>query len=704
MQRLVARSTPLISIDAAAIDTETTGLDPRNARIIQIAAIKLRGHQIRGDAVFDRLVNPGIPIPARSTQIHNIADADVRDAATFDKVFPEFLRFIGSSVLIGHNIDFDYNVIAEEAARLRLDWSPPAALDVRMLAQIAAPNLASYSLDALCDWLGVENSKRHNAFHDAMAAAQVFVKLLPKLRERGIRTIAEAETASITQAETLAMMKYGTIAPATGMPRSARADAERVMMRIDAYPYSRRVRDVMTRPATYAPADASIDETAKLMMDRWISAVLVEHQGRTGIVTERDLLRAVAARAGGGPNPKLHEIMTTPLRTVSEDDFIYKALGRIDRLGIRHLPVTGADGSITGMVTPRNLLRQRTTAAFSLGDEIETAEDTGALGVARAKLAATARALLHENIDARDVAAVISAEICAITARAAAIAERRLMAESKGPPPVAYTVLVMGSGGRGESLLAADQDNAIVFEEGEPGGHEDRWLEALGKHMADILDEVGIPYCKGGIMAKNAQWRHSLAGWRTVVDGWVRRSRPEDLLNVDIFFDALPVYGKLSLGQEIRSYAYQMGKGSAPFLKLLSQVAGEKVSPFTLLGGLKTDDKGRLDLKRTGLMPIFTAARILAIKHGIEARSTPERLASLKALGIGAAYEFDEAIEAHKLILGHILEQQLIDANRGLPLGNSIEVGRLGKAEKEALKTALRAVDPMVSLVSEARF
>ena len=81
-----------------------------------------------------------------------------------------------------------------------------------------------------------------------------------------------------------------------------------------------------------------------------------------------------------------------------------------------------------------------------------------------------------------------------------------------------------------------DQDNALVFAEGAPGGLEDAWFEKLGLHIADILHEVGVPYCKGGVMAKNPAWRGSMRTWRARIDHWVGRSNPQDLLAVDIFF------------------------------------------------------------------------------------------------------------------------------------------------------------------------
>lgn len=110
-----------------------------------------------------------------------------------------------------------------------------------------------------------------------------------------------------------------------------------------------------------------------------------------------------------------------------------------------------------------------------------------------------------------------------MTRRAAELAEERLRTIGLGAPPVAYAVLVLGSAGRGESQLAADQDNAIVYASGAEGGAEDAYFEKLATHMSDVLDASGIPYCKGGVMAKNKAWRKSVRTWRATIDGWMHR-------------------------------------------------------------------------------------------------------------------------------------------------------------------------------------
>ena len=109
---------------------------------------------------------------------------------------------------------------------------------------------------------------------------------------------------------------------------------------------------------------------------------------------------------------------------------------------------------------------------------------------------------------------MISRELGALTRQAAVIAERIMRERGHGEPPCGYAMIVLGSAGRGESLLAMDQDNAVIFEQGEPDGEQDRWFAMLGTHVADILHEVGVPYCKGGVMASNAPWRGSVATWQ----------------------------------------------------------------------------------------------------------------------------------------------------------------------------------------------
>ena len=695
-----AYSTPLSALDAVVLDTETTGLDARIARIIQIGAVRIHGARIDMDDTFDELINPGIAIPPETTKVHGISDSDVRGAPSFAELEPRFASFIGHSIIVGHTLSFDMAMFKREYGLADKPWRAPRMLDVRWLARLASPTLAHYDLDGLCAWLGIENEARHTGLGDAIATARVFAALIPMLRQRNIRTFAEAASACHRITENEARGSGGMIV----VDSPVLADQQQTLARIDSFPYRHRVRDVMSAPPVTVPATATLGDAVAVLAEKKISSVFVRlDNGSHGIFTERDVLKLLHLHKTDALAVRLGDVATAPLQSVHENAFVYRAIGRLNRLGLRHLGVRNDQGEIIGALTPRNLLRQRATTAIVLGDEIDSATTVADLGRAWARLAPMANSLLEEDVDPRLISSVISSEICILTRRASQMAEERMAAAGLGRPSVRYCVLVLGSGGRGESLLAADQDNAIVYESGERDGPEDKWFEALAGHMTQILDEVGVPLCKGGVMATNPVWRHSLQGWYDLIDSWVRRQNPEDLLNVDIFYDGIPVHGDFALGEAVWNHAYQVGSRSPDFIKLLTMHAGEGKPPFTLFGGLKTDEHGRVDIKKHGLMPIFTAARALSIRHDIRQRSTPDRLRGLQTKGIGAADDIEAVINAHQAIIAAMLAQQLSDTEQGVPLSTRVNPDGIPKKARAALVEALKKVSIATDMANEGR-
>jgi CBS domain-containing protein len=696
----ISPTTPLVALDVLAVDTETTGLDPATARIVQLAAIPLQGVKLTDASPTEWFINPAIPIPPSATAIHRITDFMVAKAPAFSGVWPAFAEWRGHRVIVGYRAGFDVAVLKSECARASIAWEDPPRLCVRALAVFVKPGLADTTLEGLCRWLGITITGRHSAAGDAMAAAEIWARLVPMLVQKGIRTLGEAAAAAV-QGESGDQASMSIFAKAVE-PDILVPGTSNVPVRLDSYAYSHRARDVMSTPPVFAPSTTSVREAVRVMTEKGISSVLIDERNGAagGIVTERDLLRGLA-RGGNVDTTTIGELASRPLLTIPTDMHLYKAVGRMNRLGIRHLAVTSTDGSIVGMVTPRNLLRERATEAIVLGDEIEAADDGTALATARAKLVTLAMSLLADGMEARGICAVISAELCALTKRAAELAEQQMLAEGKGAAPVPYAVLVLGSGGRGESLLAPDQDNAIVYERGEAGGVEDAWFAELGARIADTLDVAGIPYCKGGIMARNPEWRKSVSEWHGTVDGWVRRSRPEDLLNVDIFFDAVPVYGESRLGEEIWAHAYNAGKTSPVFQRLLAELARNWRSPLGLFGGFRADRGNRTDLKIGGLMPIFTSARVLSIKHGVPTRSTPERLRGLADVGVLSGETVETVLAAHETILREILQQQLSDSHAGIPPTNLVDTASLPSRKRAKLRQAVKAIPQLTEEVAE---
>ena len=706
----VTNATPLISLDAVVIDTETTSLEPRKARILDVAGIRIIRGRIEPDQTFRSLVNPREMIPAFSTAIHGIDNNTVAHGPLFPAVLPEFQSFIGDSVVIGHTLGFDLAVLQQECKRAGLIWRASRTLDTQHLAQLVDPHLAHKSLEDLAQLFGIDVEHRHSALGDSIITARLFQALVPRLRESGIRTFAEASQACRALSHTLDRQhRAGWITPEA---ETGGDGAERMLGWLDSYPYRHRIRDVMSALPKIISADHTLDDALAQLIRERVSSLYVAPAGAAserlpsyaaGIITERDILRALATHGEGALRLGIDQFMSRPLVTIPAEAFVYRAIGRMSRMKIRHLGVTDEAGFVVGALSARDLLRLRAGEAVSLGDEIDEADDVHALGAAWAKLAHVASSLLAEGIAARDVAAIISRELGALTRQATVIAERHMVEAGEGEPPCPYAMAVLGSAGRGECLLAMDQDNALIFEYGRPGGAEDKWFEMLGSRVADILNQVGVPYCKGGVMASSADWRGSVATWQGRVGEWIGRSRPQDLLAVDIFFDMRGVHGQLPLADSLWRYAYGAADGQVEFAKLLVEASGPVERGTGFFGRIRTQN-GRIDLKRTGLFGIVSMARALAIRHHVLERATPARLLGIRALDVGGDQDIEALIDAHATFQDFILSQQLADINAGKPASNAVAVKRLTAQERQRLQTALQAVGHLDELTRDLLF
>src|SRR5438552_1761163 len=126
----LAYSSPLIALDAVVLDTETTGLDARKARIVQIGAVRLGQGKLIAGARYDRVVNPGVSIPQSTTAVHGITDVMVAGAPAFAEIAAELEAFVGKSMLIGHTVSYDIGVLQREYQRAGRQWPGFRALDV----------------------------------------------------------------------------------------------------------------------------------------------------------------------------------------------------------------------------------------------------------------------------------------------------------------------------------------------------------------------------------------------------------------------------------------------------------------------------------------------------------------------------------------------------------------------------------------------
>jgi DNA polymerase III epsilon subunit-like protein len=171
-----------------AIDLETTGLDPRRADIVSLAAIPFVAG--RPEPGYVTLVDPRRPIPSASTRIHGIDDTQVVGAPTLDEVLPRFDAVCAGRVLVGHDVAFDLAVLAQ--ARRRRRWPEPdvLALDTNRLTVALDPSWHRRAeLEIVAADLGIPVVGRHTADGAARLAGEILLALLPEFRRRGIGTV-----------------------------------------------------------------------------------------------------------------------------------------------------------------------------------------------------------------------------------------------------------------------------------------------------------------------------------------------------------------------------------------------------------------------------------------------------------------------------------------------------------------------------------
>lgn len=689
-------STPLISLDPVVLDTETTGLDVLQARIVQIGAVHIRSGQLDREDLFNTLINPDQPIPEPNSAIHGITDDMVAEAPRFGDVSDNFSEYMGDAALLGHNIGFDIAMVKREFALIDREWPVPPSLDTMALARIANPMLPNYSLEVVASWLGCDVEYRHTAIGDAHTTARIFLALVPLLRAAGVRTIADAQRASAELSQHPSAQS-GYAARVDSIGAVHHSDSLAAIRRIDSYPFQYRVRDVMSAPALIIEPTLSPAQLATILADQNKSAAFVlpsDTNGSPGIVTERDLMRLLA----GKTVETVGEVANAPLQTIGDDAFIYQALGHMHRAAIRHLGVTGASGEIVGALTSGDLLRQRADDAIAMSGNWAAATDSGALAANWGRLPVIARSLLDEGVDAPGITAVLGEQLAAVTRRAAELAEMQMIESGKGEAPTAYAVLLLGSGSRGETLLAPDQDNAIVYADG--CDDAESWFAAYGKILADLLDEAGVTYCQGGIMGSNPEWRKDLSGWKATIQDWLGQAVWKELLNVDIFYDFQPVHGDEALAYELQDYAYEMARKTPTFIRQLSAMATSFGSPLGFMGRFRTE-AGRVDLKGGGTLPIVSGARVLALRHGIREQNTRRRIEGVKGLDLVSAEDLDEILGAHELLLRLILEQQLKDMAAGISPSNKVDIRALSKRSRSRLRQALETVSVMPMAMGE---
>ncbi|MEI4484653.1 exonuclease domain-containing protein [Frigidibacter sp. MR17.14] len=182
-------SRALDALTCVVLDTETTGLDPARDALVEIAGLRLvNGRAIPGER-FESFVDPGGPIPVAARRVHGIGPADVAGAPGPAEAAARFADFAHDAVLVAHNAPFDLELLSRAAPGR---FGNPV-LDTVLLSAVVFGEGELHTLDALAARLSVPipEGRRHRAMGDAEVTAEVFLRLIPMLRAKGIETFGQ---------------------------------------------------------------------------------------------------------------------------------------------------------------------------------------------------------------------------------------------------------------------------------------------------------------------------------------------------------------------------------------------------------------------------------------------------------------------------------------------------------------------------------
>lgn len=468
--------------------------------------------------------------------------------------------------------------------------------------------------------------------------------------------------------------------------------------------FSKLVKDSAVGEAVTVSQSSTLLEAVNAMTGQKASAVVVVDEAGLveGILTEQDITRRVIFRSG--ETDPVSDVMSRPVFCVRDTEYLYYAIARMRRRGLRHMPVIDAQGKATGLLS---LGKTIAAASGQLIDEIDllTREDS-VQGQTELKEAQVSLAdhLYDENIPTPEIQGLLTRINNDIYRRIVHLNIKSMATEGLGGPPVNFSVIVMGSGGRGENYLYPDQDNGFILEDYPDDKHSeiDAWFIELAERMTRDLDAIGIPLCKGFVMASNPLWRKTLSQWKHQLKIWSQRPNTTRLRLCDIFFDFRTVWGSPHMADELRRHVTTLAQNNPAFLRAMyedDQDHGTALGWFGRFITVKHHDdpefEGYLNLKHTATLPLVEAMRLLVLREGIIEISTLDRMQALHDKGILGADEYDYLSGAFRHISKLLFRQQVQDFKAQKRVTYYIHPDSLSQRETDILTDSLKAIDEL---------
>ena len=445
-----------------------------------------------------------------------------------------------------------------------------------------------------------------------------------------------------------------------------------------------------TNPPLTCKMDCSIHNAVEIMKKHQQSAILIQTEtgDDLGIVTDYDISHRFAVE-NMAPETPVQQIMSSPVIFVSDDALLFEATRLTQEKSIRHLYTRGADGRINGIIDNRDLLHFHQYSSSLLIREIHEAGSVDALSNVQERLPRMIKILIDSGAKSENITKLISKVSDLINEKIITFAIAEL-----GPPPADFSFVAFGSVGRSEQTLVTDQDNAIIYEDVLEDKDEETlaYFISLGEKVCKNLDRVGYSLCKGEIMARNPKWCQPLSSWKNYFHHWITEATPQDLLEINIFFDFRTLHGERRLTEKLRQYIDNLLQKNRLFFINFAQNALQYKPPIDFFGKIvvgSSDTKPEAFNIKNAMKLLLNFARIYSLQYNIAETNTLLRMKKLYDIGAIEENSYKETVEVYNYLMQTRLKHQIGMMDRNLPPDNFINPKRLTDIELTMLKRAL---------------
>jgi len=450
----------------------------------------------------------------------------------------------------------------------------------------------------------------------------------------------------------------------------------------------RKVGELIRRPPVTAEPSTTVADAAGVMARERVSCLLIRgSDDDVGVLTDRDLRTRVVAERRSSLTP-IGDVMTPGAETVPAETMAGEVLLRMLEGGFHHFPVVDGSGSVVGVVTDTDLMGLGRNTPFALKSAIARAPDRDGVVRAIGDLPEVIASLVESSADPVDIGHVIAFSIDAATRRLLELAISEL-----GNPPVEWAWLALGSAARQEQAIHTDQDHALAFE----GDREvaEPALAPLAEFVTAGLEQAGFARCRGEVMAANPALRLSVEEWVARFDHWMNLQTPKASEQLSVVFDFRSVTGDLDAEGPLNE-AMKLAVERPVFLQHLARRALDLKPPIGFVGKLRVERGGErpgtVNLKHGGILIIGNIARAYAIRAGLTAKRTVDRLRAAEQAGEIDAETREGLEEAFRFLWDVRLRHHVDQLRAGESLDDFVDPKELGGVAQQGLKEAFRIV------------